>query len=162
MGRSQQMVGILLILAGVLFFLTKMELISFSFGDLWPLFLLIPGIAFNFFGVLYRIPGLHVPGGILTTIGLLFLFTEFFGYRWMAHLWPIFILAPGVGLLELYLFGEREKGLLIPILILFTIGGVFLFFSLFASFIPYLIAFLLIVVGIYMISGNRRGKSPTK
>ncbi|WP_028986491.1 LiaI-LiaF-like domain-containing protein [Thermicanus aegyptius] len=156
MNRNQQMVGIFFILLGLFFLLAKMELIPFSLFDLWPFFLVIPGLAFHFFGFLNRIPGLHVPGGILTTIGILFLFTEFFGYGWMEHLWPIFIIAPGIGLLELYLFGTREKGLLIPVVILFSVGGFFLFFTLFSTFIPYLVGFLLIVLGVYMIFGNRR------
>lgn len=158
MSKNQQMVGILFIIAGLFFLLAKMNLFPFSIADLWPLFILIPGIAFNLFGFLNRTPGLHVPGGILTTIGLLFLFTELFGYGWMEHLWPIFIIAPGVGLLELYLFGERESGLLIPVFILFTIGGTFLFFTLFSTFIPYLVALLLILLGLYMIFGNRWSK----
>ncbi|HPG47771.1 MAG TPA: hypothetical protein PLI81_01715, partial [Petrotogaceae bacterium] len=74
---------------------------------IWPLFILIPGIAFELSFFQRPTPiraGLLVPGGILCTIGLLFLFLGFTDYSYMAFLWPVFILAPAVGLFQLYLF----------------------------------------------------------
>jgi hypothetical protein len=156
MNRENQMLGIILIVVGILFLLAKLDMVPVSFTSLWPIVILIPGLGFHFFAFYSRIPGLLIPGGILTTYSLLFFFNEIFGYEWMEHLWPVFILGPGIGLLEFYLFGERKFGILLASLILFTIGGTFLFFSLFGTFIPYLIGILLIITGLYMIFGNKR------
>lgn len=64
--------------------------------------------------------GLLVPAGILFTLGVTFLLGEVFSY---SLIWPAFIASPAVGLLLLYLFGDRSPGLLVPIGILFTIAG---------------------------------------
>ena len=47
----------------------------FSMGILWPLFVLVPGLCFEAtYFTTRNAPGLLVPGGILTVIGLLFFF----------------------------------------------------------------------------------------
>lgn len=154
MSRGNQWVGYTLIAIGILFLVIKFGGFDLSFVSAWPLFILIPGLLFHFFAFTYRLPGLLVPGGILTTYGILFLFSEFTDYQLMGHLWPVFILGPGIGLLELYIFGGRYFGVLLASMILFAVGGTFLFFSLLSTAIPYLIGFVLIVIGVYVLFGK--------
>jgi hypothetical protein len=44
----------------------------------------------------------------------------------MERLWPFFVMAPGLGFVMMYLFGKRERGLLIPAGILTGLGLIFL------------------------------------
>ncbi len=88
----------------------------------WPGFILAPALGLL---LLYMFsnehsPGLLVPIGILATIAATCSLSAVFGI-WHI-LWPGFIASPAVGLLLLYLFGERQnRGLLIPVAIL---GGI--------------------------------------
>lgn len=156
MHRSSQWIGITLILVGLFFLIIKFVGFSVTIAFLWPFFLLIPGLLFHLFAIRHRIPGLLVPGGILVTYGLLFLFCAIFGYESLGYLWPLFILGPGIGLLEFYLFGPRESGVLIAALIMLVIGGTFLFFSLLRTVIPYLIGIGLVIVGLYILFGQNK------
>jgi hypothetical protein len=119
-------VGVVFIILGGLFFLNTINVIDFTlgtlFGKFWPtLFLIVPGISFHysFFKGNRNDPGLLVPGGLLTVLGLAFQFNMLFG-AWSIT-WPLYIFAVAFGLFELYWFGSRDRGLLIPISIL---GGV--------------------------------------
>jgi hypothetical protein len=86
--------------------------------------MLVPGIYmhFAFFTGIDRNAGILVPGGILTTYGALFYANVFFGWHIMADLWPMFLIGIAVGLFELYLFGNHDKGLLVPVAILGGVG----------------------------------------
>lgn len=132
--RGNVVVGIVLIIIGVLFLLKTMDIIDLNIfsivSQFWPfLFLMVPGLAFHygyFFGR-SRDAGLLVPGGILLVSGITCQLSVSLGI-W--HLmWPGFILAVAVGLFELYLFGNQDKGLLIPV---FILGGLSIIF--FTSF----------------------------
>ncbi len=98
----------------------------------WPGFILAPALGLF---LLYLFneqhsPGLLVPVGVLLTVGATSFISSIFGI-W-GIMWPGFVLSPAVGLLLLYLFGERHnKGLLIPIGILGGIAG----FGFFGSFL---------------------------
>ena len=101
------------------------------------------------------------PGCILLVLGLVFHFNMLFG-NWNITC-PLYILSVAFGLFELYIFGGREKGLLIPVGIL---GGLsFLFFFSFSlnrllrfNTRPYALPVLLIIIGIILI-GGRRGRA---
>ena len=119
---------------------------------MWPLFLLIPGIVFELSYFIYRKDaGLLVPGGILITYGLLFLVNVNYGWHLMDNLWPIFPLGVAIGLFQLYLFGGREKGLLIPVGILGAVSLFFLFNNLLFVDFRLLAGILLVVIGIWII-----------
>jgi hypothetical protein len=93
-----------------------------SISNLWPLFILVPGLLFeSSFFASRRDPGVLVPGGILTTIGLLFLFETFTGWRFSEYTWPVYPLSVAIGLFQLYLYTGRNPALLIPV---FILGGV--------------------------------------
>lgn len=102
-----------------------MDFLSFGPNDFWPLIILVLGLIFEltFFLGNGKV-GLLVPGGILTTLGLLFFFETATDWRFAAYTWPVYILAVAVGLTQLYLFSTRPKGLLIPIFILVATAGI--------------------------------------
>lgn len=122
MKRGNIIWGMLFILLGIFFLLGRFFNNTWGIGDLWPLFILIPGLLFEsgYFSS-RKDPGLLVPGGILTTIGLLMLFETFTGWRFSGYTWPIYPLSVAIGLFQLYLFTGRNTGLLVPVGIL---GGV--------------------------------------
>jgi len=152
MKKINYIFGLSLLFIGVLLILANFGVIEIVWDNLWPLFLLIPGIVFELSYFIYRKDaGLLVPGGILITYGLLFLVNVNYGWHLMDNLWPVFPLGVAIGLFQLYLFGGREKGLLIPVGIL---GAVSLFFLvnnlLFVDF-RLLAGILLVLIGIWVI-----------
>lgn len=152
--RSNLVIGALLITAGILFLLSSLGMFSFDWSVIWPLSLLIPGIYmhFAFFTGIDKNAGILVPAGILTTYGLLFYANIFFGWAMMATLWPLFLIGVAVGLFELYLFGNRDKGLLIPVFILGGIGASALFnYMVKFDIKAYLVPIILIGLGLLII-----------
>lgn len=126
MRKNTSMIGLIFIVVGLLgiwghFF-------GFKFlnpGVLWPLAVLIPGVLFeiSFFSS-KSTPGVLVPGGILTTLGLLFFFEIATNWHFSEYTWPVYILAPAIGLFQLYLFSKpRQSALLIPVGILTLVAG---------------------------------------
>lgn len=152
MKKINYLFGLFLLFIGVLLILANFGVIEIVWENLWPLFLLIPGILFELSYFIYRKDaGLLVPGGILITYGLLFSVNVIYGWHLMEDLWPIFPLGVAIGLLQLYLFGVREKGLLIPIGILGTISLFFLINNLFFVDFGLLVGIVLVVIGIWVI-----------
>jgi hypothetical protein len=149
--------GILLILIGGLLIFNNFYNFEFlSIKNLWPLFLLIPGLSFELeYFTSRKNPGLLVPGGILTVLGLNFLFEIYTNFQFASYTWPIYPLAVAIALFQLYLFTHRPSGLLVPI---FILGGISLFSyaSLLLENSPWfswnlLLPVLLIVFGIYIL-----------
>lgn len=146
--------GVILIVLGVIFLLANTGVVGISWENFWPLILLGVGLLFEFgaFAGKEKQAGLLVPGGILLTISFIFLVCVFFGWHWMETLWPLFILAPAIGLFQLYIFGKREPGLLVPVGILSVLGLTFLFINLglsriFNLFFPA----LLVLLGVFLL-----------
>ena len=145
--------GVFLIGLGLLFLVNRyFQLDIFRIQNIWPLFVLIPGLMFELsFFVSRKDPGLLVPGGILTTIGALFIFETMTNFRFAGSTWPVYPFAVAVGLFQLYLFSGREPALLIPVGIL---GGVSLiaFLSIFVSWfnLSLIFPFVLIILGLYI------------
>ena len=152
MKKINYIFGFLLLFIGVLLILSNFGVIEIVWDNLWPLFLLITGIVFELSYFIYRKDaGLLVPGGILITYGLLFLVNVNYGWHLMENLWPIFPLGVAIGLLQLYLFGVREKGLLIPIGILGIVSLFFLINNLFFIDFRLLAGIVLVIIGIWII-----------
>ena len=150
--------GYLLIGIGAMFVMATYFNIPLAIDKLWPAFLLIPAIAFHFFFFMNPRPnraGLLVPGGILLVYAPLFFFSQIFMDGDMSTTWPFFLIGPAVGLTELYIFGGRKKGLLIPIGILTTVAVVFLAANLLSSQVGGLLGLLLIVLGGYLVSRKK-------
>jgi len=165
--KGTMTIGLVLILIGVIYLLKNFSIfeiyfdifdIGFLFSRFWPLFILIPGLIFHysFFTGKMTDAGLLVPGGILLVTGITCQLSMLFGL-W-GYLWPGFILAVAVGLFELYIFGTREKGLLIPVFILGGLAVIFFAISLGRIWIlrTYLIPAILILGGLLIVFKNRR------
>jgi hypothetical protein len=136
----------------VILILANFGVMEIAWDNLWPLFLLIPGIFFELsYFISRKDAGLLVPGGILITYGLLFLVNVNYGWHLMDNLWPIFPLGVAIGLFQLFLFGGREKGLLIPVGILGAISLFFLINNLFFIHFGLLAGILLVLIGIWII-----------
>ncbi len=129
---SKFIVGAILVIFGILMIFGNSGFFDMSwiFRLTWPM--IIIALSFFFFlGYFAKRPygtGLLVPAGIFLTLGITFLLGEAFSYDWT---WPGFIMAPAVGLLLLYLFGEKSPGLLVPIGIILTVAGTCLFAQMF-------------------------------
>jgi hypothetical protein len=146
--------GILLIVTGVILLIDRtLNVGIFQAVNLWPIFVLAPGLIFEFsYFASGRSPGLLVPGGILTTIGLLFFFETYTGWSFSQYTWPIYPLSVSVGLFQLYLFGGRQSGLLIPVFILSAIS-VMSFVSIVSTVFDFTLIFAVfaILTGIYIL-----------
>jgi uncharacterized membrane protein HdeD (DUF308 family) len=154
------------VIYGLLFLTIGVLLIFGVFDDrniwefIWPLFILIPGLSMELDYFANRSPnkvGELVPGGILTILGLFFYFNIFTNFSYMDLLWPIFILAPAFGLFQLYIFGKRERGLLIPVGILSVIGLIFLLTNLTTTAIGgSVIGAVFILIGLLILFKRKR------
>jgi len=161
MTNSRNTIGLLLIGLGVLVALSTFGLIDLAMHLLWPFFLLVPAALFHFGFFLnprQEMAGLLVPGGILGTLGLIFLINNLLGGDLLGVLWPLIILAPAVGLYELYYFGGRNAGLLIPIAILAVVATVFLGIELISSLFGGVFGLVLVIVGLYLIFSGNKGR----
>lgn len=153
-------IGVLFIIIGTLFLVSNLGYINFSWSYVWPLALLVPGIYlhFSFFTGLDKNPGILVPAGILTTYGLLFYANVIFGWGLMAELWPVFLIGISIGLFELYIFGNRDNALLIPIAVLGGLGLIFLTDTVYLLNRKYLAPAFLIILGILIITKSNHKK----
>lgn len=161
MDKRNIFLGTALILIGSLLFANQFWGFDFfTMKYFWPLFILIPGLVFEAgFFMSGRNAGLLVPGGILTTIGLLFFFEVFTHWNFAEYTWPIYIFSVVVGLAQLYIFGSRQRGLLVPIFILTLIAAVSLFMMIFGRILTWLnystiIPIILVLAGVYILAGK--------
>jgi hypothetical protein len=145
--------GITLIVIGLVFLLPNF-IEELTLRELWPVLMLGPGLLF--FAAFFadrKSYGLLMPGSILTTLGLLFLYCTIFGWYWMRELWPFYLIGPGIGFLLMYYFGKKETGLLVPGTILTLLGVIFL---LSFSAYEYLWPLAIIATGLFLILRNRK------
>ncbi|MCH4890602.1 hypothetical protein EZV73_23675 [Acidaminobacter sp. JC074] len=158
MKKNHSVLGIILLAMGVIALLNTLNIINFSFSiwRLWPLIFLIPGLVFelNYFNNNGSV-GLVIPGGILTTVGLLFMICSIFGYQHMTYLWPWFLGSVGVGLYQFYVFGDRER----PV---FWVSFGFLAFAVTSTVLSllsfrgsFVFLIILIVVGLVLLKESR-------
>lgn len=159
--------GFILIIAGFFLLINNfLDLGLFRLKHIWPLFILIPGLAFEFaYFSTRRNPGLLVPGGILVTIGLLFFFESVTNWSVSAYTWPVYPLAVAIGLFQLYWFSDRQSGLLVPVFILTAVsclGFGIMFLNSINQYIDLGIVFpvLLVLIGVFVLvrgSGKKPG-----
>ncbi|QST01251.1 hypothetical protein IMZ31_06740 [Pontibacillus sp. ALD_SL1] len=158
--------GLIFVITGIFILLANLEIIPMpSASEAWPAFILLPAVGFHagFFlsGQKRELAGLLVPGGILLVISLLFFFETATGFTYSAYTWPVYLLAPAFGLFELWYFGKREKGLLIPISILTGIA-VFSWGEMLMSAVGRLWPVIFIIIGLYLLFGRRKTKGIDK
>lgn len=97
--RSNLILGIILIAAGLMFLLSRLFNLS-GWGDLWPFIIIFIGAAF-FAGMVLggrQTGALAIPGSIVLTVGLILLVQNWFDrYETWAYSWALIIAAVGVG-----------------------------------------------------------------
>ncbi len=162
------LIGFILIIFGVLFLLSNLNIFSFSLsiGKLiayfWStLFIILPAIAMHsiFFSGKSKGAGILVPAGILLIIGVVCQLSMVF-HLWNL-LWPGYIFSVAFGLFELYIFGGKHRGLLIPITILTGLSLVFFletsFQGIFGGQMRHIFVPLLIVaIGLVIAFGGKK------
>ena len=157
MKSSNFVLGIGLVLIGILFLFQNFGYVEINFREIWPFFVILGGLGFwlGFFGNREN-SGLIMPGTILTTYGIMFLYCSYEGWFMMQIVWPFFLIGPGLGFFFMYLFGKHERDLLIPGSIL-TLLGFFFFLGKtgYFRFWP----FLLIILGIVLLVKHQMAKS---
>jgi hypothetical protein len=152
MNRNNVSVGVLLIAVAIILLLGKLGVFSFLISRLWPLLVLALGVLLHMLYFNRTLPyGALVPGGILITYSLMFLFCSLFGWGAMAYLWPGFIFGAAVGLYELYFFERRDRGALTASFVLAVISAVFFGMTVLAKLGVYFIAIVLVIAGLFMI-----------
>jgi hypothetical protein len=162
--------GIALILVGGLLVLNQLGVFEdidlFSWKNIWTVGMLILGVLFHvqFFVSKGHNPGILVPGGILLVYGCMHMYLSINGWHNMSSLWPLYLVGPGFGLLELKLFSRGREGSWVPVIVLFSLATIFFVkfndFGVFSE-IP-IVAIVLIVVGIAIILGSIFGAANKK
>ena len=150
-GKSRQIVpGLIMIMVGIVFFLGNFGALDLDWEVLWTWVLIVMGVVFWLGFIFDRSKdGLIMPGTILLTIGIVFNISTRYDWARMDHLWPFFILAPAFGFYAMYLFGKRDRSILVPAVILTIIGTIFLMGSI--PVLKYIWPLLLIGVGVRII-----------
>lgn len=154
--------ALILIAAGVLLLLINLNVLDIRLYSQWPLILILAGIGmWSGFLDNRRDWGLVIPGTILLCVGTLFYCCSVISWRLMLTWWPVFIIAPGLGLMLAYLVGDRFVGLLIPASIL-TLVGLIMLVQIQLDNYALLLPVLFIVGGvIVLITAMRRRKADT-
>jgi len=157
---SDFIIGLALVVLGLIFLFENFGIIEFDFSRMWPLIVISAGSGFwiGFFRS-RKDSGLILPGTILLVYGFLFLFCALYGWWYMENLWPGFLFGPGLGFVLMYLFGEKEVGLLIPGGILLGLSIIFfLRYSVILDYWP----LILIAVGLYLIYKHSKSKGASE
>lgn len=155
--------GILLIAIGTLGILDRVFHINLNI-EIWPLIVIAAGLCFEgSYFTRRNNPGVLVPGGILTTIGALFIFETITNWQFSEYTWPVYTLAVAVGLFQLYWFGGKQKGLLVPVGILMAVTIISFISMICGNFFDWLdssavVPIILVVVGIAILFGKGRDK----
>jgi len=168
--KPSAIAGIVMLVLGLLLLLAGENFGPSSFFYyFWPVMFIMPvGVFFHwmYFQALQRRGiGLLIPGGILLTVSFVCQISMLFD-SWK-YMWPGFILAPAVGLFEFYWFGNRNRWILLPVIILASLSVLFFFiFSVgyllqsFSGSQPY-IAILLLICGASLLFLNKN-KQPRR
>jgi len=170
--RGLLYIGVLLVAFGIVFLLAQTTDVllaplgmDLGWGAMWPLLILIVGLAFWLPILLWwerrvALAGLAVPGAIVTMNGLILLYQNLSGdWGSWSYLWSLEPIAVGVGLLAIYLLSNRARGVLATAAILGGIGLIFfmIFASAFGGLPGILAPAALILAGILVaIAGIRR------
>ncbi|MGG1514904.1 hypothetical protein ABE504_05795 [Paenibacillus oryzisoli] len=158
MARNRYTIGILFIAVAVLLLLGKLGVFHLLFSFFWPLVVLVPGLLFHYFYFNRTLPAaVLVPGGILTTYGVMFFYCNIFGWGAMSYLWPGFILGIAIGLYELYLYDRgSDRSIWIAALVLGVLSAVLFAITLLVKLGIYIIALILVIAGLAMIFRKRK------
>ncbi|ANS75137.1 hypothetical protein AWM70_11425 [Paenibacillus yonginensis] len=153
--------GVLILAAGLIILLGKWGVFSFIGTVFWPLLLLALGILLHILYAGRRLPAAAlVPGGALIVYGVVFLIATLFGYGTLHYLWPGFIFGIALGLFLFDAASTPRPSGIFPLAIALLAVSVLLFgITLFSFSLIYLLAFILIVGGVWLIAFRGRSRS---
>jgi len=155
--RNKLVEGISLIFLGI--FLLGVQRHWFHWDDIWPFAMIIPGLAFFVAYLKEKQLGLLMPACILTIIGIFFVYMEESNWRMIDELWPVFVMAPGVGFFAMFFASGMKKDFWIPGTILITIGTLFMVEAWrFLHFWPV----ILILAGLYFVYSGFKNREKSK
>ena len=157
--------GLILIAAGIVLLMHNTGLLYFSFSEVWPIAVAVVGVLFLASVWRKANKGAVFPGTILLLVGVFFFFWQNrYIPRGMGSPWPVFVVIVGIAFMVLYACERRERGNLIPGMILLFVGGVFLLdnyvllpwepWALISKSWP----LVLVIIGVTMILKERRRK----
>jgi hypothetical protein len=153
--RGALYLGLLLIVAGIYFLAANFvaPALGLGWGQLWPGFLGLAGLAFYLPIVVWwerrrSLAGLAVPGTILMVNALIFFYNTLTGdWNAWAYLWALEPVAVGLGLLLIWVIGPHDPGLLVAAAIVGGIGLVLfmIFGSAFGSPVARIVAPIVLI-----------------
>lgn len=154
MKRNETAIGLILVIMGAIAILDNFFHIKiFSMARLWPLIILLPGLLLEYTYARTRtLPAILIPGGILTSLGIFFLFNTYTNWRFAGYTWPFYPLTFAIGLYQYYRFAGKPKPLLIPIYIISIFCGIS-FTAIFFTWLNrrFFAAIVLVIVGLYLL-----------
>lgn len=160
MGKKETniILAAILIIIGIGGILKQVFNINLSgYISFWDLGILALGLYFEWqYFTTRRSPGILVPGGIFTVVGLFSFLEALFGDLFFTH-FPAGELGVALGLFQLYWFGSRNNFLLIPVGILLISALDEMSTNFFRWFNGSLVWSIgLIAIGIYLIANRKR------
>ncbi len=145
MERSNQFLGWLFLLLGIVFTLDNFNVVTLN----WSLYIVLTGLLLLMGFVFNReLTVFLLPGTMLLIYGLLFVYCSLSGWQAMNVLWPMFFVAPGVGFFLLYFFKQREIYYWLPGTLFLVFG--LLFFLRKVSFVRYWPLLLIVLGGVLL------------
>lgn len=157
-----KLLGTFLVIIGGVLILDYYHIISFSIWAFWPLILIYIGAKAERDYFSGHASGRNLlTGATLLTYGFFFLIGNFTTWGIQGRLWPIYIMGPAIGFLQMAYFGHRPKKNFRTGILLLAISGFFLLES-FIHIKYDLIMFVgLIAVGLFMMRKSEPA-SPTE
>lgn len=157
--RSVQMsVGLIIIAAGVLFFLAINGVIRLTLLDMAGIALVLSGLLFAAPGIIWRhdlpwLTSLFIPGSLSFALGVILLYSSQVGFHEAWYLSTLLLVALGAAFLAMYYWGPRQRALWLAGIILGGIGLFFLaiFLSLFASAVAARVIGSIVLIGLGVI-----------
>ncbi|TDL55673.1 glutamate synthase [Paenibacillus dendritiformis] len=156
MGKNQQLIGIVILVAGLFILLGKWGVFAFIGGTLWPLIMFLVGLgAYGLVRARIAPPVTMVPAGMLTVYGVLFMLTHWISASLFTWLWPLLLIGVGAGLYGYYVEDPlHPRNAWLGSLMFGGVGiGIFIL-MLMITISLYMIAIALIVVGAALVFGR--------
>jgi hypothetical protein len=159
-------VGIILVVVGVLFLAGQFLSVDLT-RSFWPLFIIVPGLAFYIAMFLggKNVAGLAIPGSVITMVGLILLVQNTFGlYRTWSYAWALIPTAVGIGLFVMSVWGEHPETRVAGKRLMQIGIGLFLAFGIFFEFVigissrqsasQWALPVLLIAFGVFLLANR--------
>ncbi len=150
-GKSRPIVqGLVLIVIGIVFLLGNFGVFSPDWEVVWTWMIIILGVIFWLGFLMDKSRDfLIMPGTILIIFGVVFYLIASYTWATVEGLWPIFILAPALGLYATYLISKKNRSVLITSAVIAVIGLIFLLNN--VPVLKYIWPIITVAVGVYII-----------